>query len=50
MQKGVHVCFRKHQARHTDFRKGIRIGKNDHIVTRKRGSRPNWISGISRLT
>ena len=44
MQKGVHVCFRKHQARHTDFRKGRRLGKNDHIVTWKRGSRPNWMT------
>ena len=43
MQKGVHVCFRKHQARHTDFRKGRRLGKNDHIVTWKRGSRPNCV-------
>jgi len=44
MQKGVHVCFRKHPARHTDFRKGRRLGKNDHIVTWKRGSRPNWMT------
>jgi len=44
MQKGIHVCFRKHQARHTDFRKGRRLGKNDHIVTWKRGTRPNWMT------
>jgi hypothetical protein len=44
MEKGIHVCFRKHQARHTDFRKGRRLGKNDHIVTWKRGSRPNWMT------
>lgn len=44
MKKGIHVCFRKHQARHTDFRKGRRLGKNDHIVTWKRGARPNWMT------
>ena len=44
MEKAIHVCFRKHQARHTDFRKGRRLGKNDHIVTWKRGARPNWMT------
>ena len=32
VKKGVQVCFRKHQARHTDFRKGKRLGKNDHVA------------------
>ena len=41
---GVDICFRKHQARHTDFRKGRRLGKNDHIVSWKKGTRPEWMS------
>ncbi len=44
MKMGVDVCFRKHQARHTDFRKGRRLGKNDHIVSWKKGTRPEWMS------
>jgi putative transposase len=44
MNLGVHVCFRKHQARHTDFRRGKRLGKKDHIVTWPRSTRPEWMS------
>jgi putative transposase len=41
---GVDVCFRKHQARRTDFRTGKRLGKNDHLVTWTRPQRPKWMS------
>jgi hypothetical protein len=44
MQSGVDVCFRKHQKRHTDFRRGRRLGKDDHIVTWQRPNRPPWMS------
>lgn len=44
MQMGVDVCFRKHQARRTDFRTGKRIGKNDHLVTWTRPPRPSWMT------
>ena len=44
MAMGVDICFRKHQARHTDFRKGRRLGKDDHIVSWKKGTRPEWMS------
>ena len=44
MNMGVHVCFRKHQARHTDFRRGKRFGKKDHIVSWSRSARPEWMS------
>jgi hypothetical protein len=44
MQSGVDVCFRKHQKRHTDFRRGRRLGKDDHIVTWQRPNRPLWMS------
>ena len=42
--QGADICFRKHQARTTDFRKGKRLGKNDHIVEWKRPPRPAWMS------
>jgi len=40
----VHVCARKHQARHTDFRRGRRLGKYDHLIEWIRPSRPKWMS------
>ncbi len=42
--RGVDVCFRKHQNRHTDFRKGKRLGKDDHLITWQRPKRPTWMS------
>lgn len=44
MKEGVNVCFRKHQGRHTDFRRGRRLGKKDHIVSWQRPPRPPWMS------
>ncbi len=44
MARGVDICFRKHQNRPTDFRTGKRLGKNDHLVTWRRPSRPAWMS------
>ena len=44
MEKGIHVCFRNHHARRTDFRTGRRLGKNDHVVIWSRGARPNWMT------
>ena len=44
MQMGVDVCFRKHQARHTDFRKGARLGKYDHRISWKKSARPEGMS------
>jgi hypothetical protein len=40
---GVHVVFRQHQLRHTDFRRGRRLGRNDHIVTWTKPQRPRWM-------
>lgn len=31
-ERGVDVIFRNHQARKTDFRKGQKLGKNDHLI------------------
>lgn len=35
MQRGADVIIRQHQLRHTDFRRGRRLGKRDHVV--------NWL-------
>jgi IS4 transposase len=40
---GVDVVFRKHQLRHTDFRRGWRLGRNDHVVTWTKPQRPTWM-------
>jgi hypothetical protein len=44
IQRGVDVVVRKHQLRATDFRAGVRLGKDDHLVTVKRPQRPKWMS------
>ena len=44
MACGADVCFRKHQARLTNFRKGKRLGKDDHLVTWTLPPRPEWMS------
>jgi hypothetical protein len=41
--RGVHVVFRQHQLRHTDFRHGRRLGRNDHVVTWTKPQRPQWM-------
>lgn len=41
--RGSHVCARKHQRRHSDFRRGKRLGKYDHLITWKRPPRPEWM-------
>lgn len=43
LAQGTQVCARKHQLRHTDFRRGKRLGKNDHIIAWKRPPRPPWM-------
>jgi putative transposase len=34
--RGAQVCARRHHTRHTDFRRGKRLGKNDHLIVWKR--------------
>jgi hypothetical protein len=41
---GVHVCTRLHQRRHSDFRRGRRLGPGDHLITWTRPARPPWMS------
>jgi hypothetical protein len=43
-RRAVDVVFRKHQGRHSDFRRGKRLGKYDHLVTwQKPKQRPSWM-------
>ena len=44
MQRGVDVAFRLHQKRHYDFRRGQRLGHDDHIVAWQRPQRPTWMA------
>lgn len=41
---GVDVVTRQHQRRITDFRRGRRLGKGDHVVTWQRPKCPDWMS------
>jgi len=43
-QRGVDIVVRKHQLRSTDFRRGRRLGKHDHlIIWDKPGQCPDWM-------
>lgn len=41
--RGVDVCARLHQRRHSDFRRGKRLGKYDHLIEWKRPAKPPWM-------
>ena len=41
---GLEVVFRQHQLRKVDFRRGRRLGKNDHVVTWTKPQRPQWMT------
>lgn len=43
LAQGTHVCARKHQRRHSDFRRGKRLGKYDHLIVWTRPARPEWM-------
>ena len=43
-RRGLHVCVRRHQLRHSDFRRGRRLGPGDHLITWTRPQRPTWMS------
>jgi putative transposase len=42
-QRGVAVTFRMHQLRHYDFRRGRRLGADDHVVVWSKPQRPQWL-------
>jgi hypothetical protein len=43
-QRGVDTVVRKHQLRPTDFRKGTRLGRDDHLVCYGKPQRPDWMN------
>jgi hypothetical protein len=42
-QRDIDVLIRQHQRRHTDFRRGRRLGKRDHVVSWARPPCPAWM-------
>jgi hypothetical protein len=42
-QLGVDAAFRLHHKRHYDFRRGRRLGPDDHLVEWRRPQRPDWM-------
>jgi Transposase DDE domain len=47
---GVEVVFRLHQCRHYDFRRGQRLGPEDHVVVWQRPQRPEWMTAEQYAT
>ena len=43
LELGVDVVTRQHQLRTTDFRRGERLGKGDHLVEWTRPAKPKWM-------
>ena len=50
VQLGVDVVLRQHQLRHTDFRRGQRLGLKDHIANWDRPQRPTWMDADTYAT
>ena len=42
--QGTQTCARKHHLRHSDFRRGRRLGKYDHLIEWTRPPRPEWMN------
>ena len=43
MEQGIDVVFHQHQRRKTDFKRGKKLGKQDHVVSWPKPSRPEWM-------
>jgi hypothetical protein len=43
-QRGLDIVVRNHQFRMTDFRKGQRLGQDDHLIFCPKPSRPDWMT------
>ena len=44
VERGVDLVTRQHQRRVTDFRRGTRLGRRDHLVDWVRPPRPGWMT------
>jgi hypothetical protein len=42
--QGTNVCARLHPRRASDFRRGRRLGPDDHLMTWSRPNKPDWMS------
>src|SRR5262249_51232935 len=42
-QRGADLVSRLHQRRHADFRRGRRLGREDHVVRWAKPARPEWM-------
>jgi hypothetical protein len=42
-QRGIDVVFRQHQRRACDFRRGVHLGPEDHVVVWTKPKRPDWL-------
>ncbi len=47
LSQGTHTCARKHHLRHSDFRRGKRLGKYDHLIVWTRPPRPQWMDAAT---
>lgn len=47
LARGVDVVFRMHHLRDYDFRRGQRLGPDDHIVTWHKPQRPEWMDAAT---
>ncbi len=43
LNNNVQVCARMHQKRHVDFRRGKRLGPDDHLLHWTRPKQPTWM-------
>jgi hypothetical protein len=43
---GIQVVFRQHQLRKVDFRRGRRLGPDDHVITWTKPQRPKWMAKL----
>ena len=46
-ERGIDLVARLHQRRPVDFRRGRRLGKDDHVVTWSRPKRPEWMDQLT---
>jgi hypothetical protein len=42
-QRGVDSVYRQHHLRPSDFRRGQRLGRDDHLLRWKKPARPDWM-------
>ena len=50
LNRGIQVCTRQHQQRRTDFRRGQRLGRHDHLVVWTKPQCPTWMDEATYAT